>query len=242
MKTSNAVKKLLLLFILATTFSFAQDVKTTLTYLVHKPSRINKHTPVLIVMHGYGANETDLFQFSKQVGKDFLIFSLQAPQTLKDGGYCWFDIDRSSGVKKCNYQQLELSRAKVISFISNACAAYKADSSQVFLLGFSQGGSMAYDIAIFEPQKIKGIVSLSGLFVEDSKNIKTDWDKVAKVKLFIGHGTSDNLIPFADAQKNVDFFKSKKIENLSFLNYPIGHSIHADEVKDVLDWLEKNKN
>ncbi len=234
-------KYFLFVLISVCSFAYSQNVKTTLTYLVHKPAHLHKHSPVLIVMHGYGSNETDLMPFSKEVAKDFLIFSLQAPQTLKQGGYCWFDIDRSGGIKKCNYQQLGISKAQVLSFISNACAAYKADSTNVFLLGFSQGGSMAYDIAISVPQKIKGFVSLSGLFVEDSKNIKTDWQKVGKLKMFIGHGTTDDLITLSDAQKNAEFFKSKKAEYLTFSTYPIAHSIHPDEAKDVLNWLENNK-
>ena len=236
------MKKFLLLFIISTTLSFAQDVKTTFTYLVHKPNKLNKHTPILIVMHGYQASELDLFEFSKEVGKDYLIFSLQAPLVTKSGGYCWFDLQFLPNQKfKYDYKQTEEARNKVLAFIRAACLAYKTDSTNVFLLGFSQGAAMAYDIAVKAPEKIKGIVALSGVLIPETYSGKINEAALTKVKVFVAHGTADNIVNINDSQKSVEFLKSKKIENISYTTYDVGHSFHPNEVKDILNWLEKNK-
>jgi phospholipase/carboxylesterase len=219
--------------------SFAQKINTDLTYLVN-PSKEKNNAPVLILLHGYGSSEADLFDLSKALDDRFVTFSLRAPLNAKDVGYSWYDLNFLPNKQiTSNYTQAKESRAKILSFISNACKAYKADSTKVFLMGFSQGAIIAYDLALNSPKKIAGIMALSGKLLDDSKPAKMDTAAVAKVKFFVAHGYSDNVIDIKEAQKANEFLKEKKVRELSYKNYEMPHTLSGAELNDIKVWLKK---
>lgn len=218
----------------------SQSIKTTLTYFVNLPSKKTVKTPVLILLHGYGSNEEDLFDIAKTMDPRFITFSLRAPNATKEGGFCWYELEFLANQQfKYDYQQALLSKAKIMSFISNACKAYHLDSTQVFLMGFSQGSIMSYDIALSAPGKIKGVLALSGWIMEESKIQKTNLAELAKVKFFIGHGNSDNVIKIEEAEKADAFLKEKLVTDLTYKRYEIPHSISGQELNDIRTWLVK---
>lgn len=217
-----------------------QTINTSLTYSVSQPSKKTGKTPVLILLHGYGSNEADLFELAKTMDPKFITFSLRAPNPSREGGFCWYELEFLPDRQfKYDYQKAQESRQKILSFISNACKAYQLDSTQVFLLGFSQGAIMAYDIALNVPGKVKGIVALSGRMMEESKLRKTDPRQLARVKFFIGHGNSDNVIKPEEAVKAEAFLKEKQVTELTYKSYEMPHAISGQELNDLRAWLTK---
>lgn len=234
----NEFLKYLLVFLISHS-SFAQKVNTDLTYLVN-PSKAKSNPPVLILLHGYGSSEGDLIEVSKTLDERFLTFSLRAPFKGSEVGYSWYELTRTrTNEITSNYTELKESKAKILSFISNACKAYKADSTKVFLLGFSQGAIMAYDMALTNPKKIAGILALSGKMLEDSKTAMAETTSVAKIKFFIAHGNSDNVISIKEAEKASEFLKTKNIKEVTYKNYEMPHSISGAELNDIKTWLKK---
>src|SRR6478752_2320724 len=99
----------------------SQQIKTSLIYVVNKPAKVTAKTPVLIILHGYGSQETDSKDMAKTLSDRFLVFSLRAPHTTTVGGFCWFKMDFLPWAQfKNNYKEAEASKAKVLSFISQA--------------------------------------------------------------------------------------------------------------------------
>ena len=80
---------------------------------------------------------------------------------------------------------------------------------------------------------------LSGKLMKESKDQKIDWTKAAKTKYFIAHGNSDNVIKISEADSAVKFLKSKKVNELTFNNYEMPHSINGKELNDIKSWLKK---
>lgn len=227
----------LFFFFAGTTLS--QTVNTTLTYSVNLPGKKLAKTPVLIFLHGYGSNERDLFDLAKVFDPSFITFSLRAPLPASEG-FCWYPLEFLPNAQfRYDYEQAKQSRAKILSFISNACKTFHADSTQVFLLGFSQGSIMAYDIALAAPSKINGILALSGRIMEESKLPKTDSLKLSKIKMFIAHGKSDNVIKVEESEKAYKFFKEKNVSDLTYKTYEMPHSISGQELNDMKAWLIK---
>ncbi len=229
---------LLALFVL--NFTYAQKIATDLEYLVHEPAKKTDKAPVIIMLHGYGSNEADLFELSKSIGEKFYVFSLRAPFKGKDVGYAWYDLNFLPNKQlSYNYEQLGEGKAKILSFISNACKTFKADSTKVILMGFSQGAIAAYDIALTNPKKIKGVIALSGRMLEESKQGMSDQKEAQKTKLFIGHGYSDNIIDIKEAEKANEFLSSKGFKEVTFKKYEMPHSISGTELNDIKTWLKK---
>ncbi len=235
------IKKFLLsFFIFIVCITNSQTVTTDLTYKVNKPNVITKKTPVLIMLHGYSSNETDLFDIAKTIDERYIVFSLRAPYALKDGGFCWYDLQFLPQQQFThNYKEAKDSRKKILSFISSACKNFGVDSTQVFLMGYSQGSIMAYDVALASPYKIKGVIALSGLLLEETKALKTDWTKAINVKFFIAHGNSDNVIKIAEAEKVNTYLKTKKVIDVTYKNYEMPHAIMGNELNDIKKWLKK---
>src|SRR6187551_529611 len=131
----------------------AQTVTTSLAYVVNEPAKRNPKTPVLIMLHGYGSNENDLFDIAKTLDNRFITFSLRAPIKIDPDANAWFILNRSQGRPfTYNYQEVQESVMKIRSFISNACKAFHVDSTQVYILGFSQGAMLSYELAFRYPK------------------------------------------------------------------------------------------
>ena len=53
----------------------------------------DKLSPLVIMLHGYGSNEDDLFSFASDLPENYKIISLRAPYPLAYGGFSWYDIN-----------------------------------------------------------------------------------------------------------------------------------------------------
>jgi phospholipase/carboxylesterase len=231
----------IILFILCFNFllsGFSQKINTELIYLVKEPAKKTNNTPVIIMLHGYGSNESDLFDVSNALDSRFIVFSLRAPYPINGGGFSWYDMQFLPDQKfTYNYQQTKESRAKILSFISKACLAHGVDSTQVFLMGYSQGGIMAYDIALAASKKINGIMALSSYMLTETKLLKTDLLSLAKLKIFIAHGRYDNVIKITEAENATAFLKEKKVTNIVYSVYEMPHALTGKELNDIKQWL-----
>src|SRR6478609_1153301 len=103
----------------------AQTVTTSLAYVVNEPAKRNPKTPVLIMLHGYGSNENDLFDIAKTLDNRFITFSLRAPIKMDADANAWFILNRTQGQPfTYSYKEAQESVLKIKSFISNACKAF----------------------------------------------------------------------------------------------------------------------
>lgn len=234
------MKRLLIIALFGFTFSsIGQSIQTSFVYSVNPSNGIEKRPPLIIMLHGYRSNESDLFDISKSFDPRFLTISLRAPIAIEGGGFAWYHLDKKDGVHIYDYAEAKKSRDLILAFISKACKAYNADSTRVFIMGFSQGSIMAYDLALAGNGKIAGIIPLSGKMMAESKALKVDWIKLADLKLFIAHGSSDNVIPMDESKKAEAFFNEHHLKGITFKQYPIIHTISGDELNDLKRWLIK---
>ena len=130
---------------------------------ITRPSSLSKNAPLLIMLHGYGSDENDLFSFASELPEELFIISAKAPYPLQPFGNAWYAIhfDAPQGKWSDNEQALE-SRDLIAKFIDEVCENYPVDASNVTLLGFSQGTILSFATALTYPSKIKNVVALSG--------------------------------------------------------------------------------
>jgi len=131
-----------------------------MNYLVREPENIHAQTPILVLLHGYGSDENDLFSFTPDLPEDWLIVSFQAPHTTLNGGFSWYDIDLLDREKFINVPQAEESIELILKTIKEIKEKYKI-SGAVNLCGFSQGGILSYALAFRFPQLFHKIACLS---------------------------------------------------------------------------------
>ena len=70
-----------------------------LKFIVREPENITSQTQMLVMLHGYGSNEEDLFSFRHDLPEDWIIVSLRAPNNSDYEGFSWYDIDFNNAEK-----------------------------------------------------------------------------------------------------------------------------------------------
>ena len=209
-------------------------------YYIKRPSKLAGNAPLLIMAHGYGSDENDLFSFASELPENLFIISLRAPYTMQPYGNAWYAINFDAEMGKWNdNDQAEKSVNSIAKFIDYACNTYPVDPKNVTLLGFSQGTILSYAVALNYPDKVKNIIALSGYINEEILPDVIEEDDVSHLHFFCSHGSSDQVIPVEWARKTPDFLNSLKINHV-YSEYPVGHGVAPQNFHDFKNWLQKH--
>jgi len=214
---------------------------TPLVFIKREPKIKIAKPPVLILMHGLGSNEKDLFGLAAQIPDSFLVISLRAPYKHPFGKevFAWYSIEFSNNEYKIDLSQIEKSKAKIIKFIDDLEAKKLIDTKKIYLGGFSQGAIMSYEIALCKPESVKGIIVLGGRLPDGIENRIAKKEQLKNLRIFIAHGTEDKRIEFKKAEEANLYLKNFGLAP-SFNKYPIGHSISDQMWLDAMNWLKRN--
>ncbi len=207
-----------------------------LTYLVREPKIKIQNPPVLILLHGVGSNERDLFSFADVLPEKFLIISARGPYALGANRYAWYEVDFSTGKPVFNKDQEAKSRKTILTFIDQLKQLYNIDETQIYIGGFSQGAIMSYSVGLTHPEKVKGIIALSGRLLEEIKPIISKSEDLKQLEIFIAHGSQDRVLNVQYAHDAVGYLKNLGLATF-FREYNEGHSISREELGDLVNWL-----
>jgi phospholipase/carboxylesterase len=209
-----------------------------LDYFVQQPTLNSTAPPLIILLHGRGGNAANMFGLRDSFPNNYLIVSVQAPHQISASTYQWFDGFMRKGELIPDQKQLDSTRQLLTEFISAVVGKYKANSARVYLVGFSQGARMCYEVGLTAPEKLNGIGVLSGMMYDSLKPLIKMTAALKQLKIFIGHGTEDERIPFIYAHTASEYLKSIGL-NPEFHSYSMHHQIIADELNDLKVWLNK---
>ena len=212
----------------------------SLHYIIKEPKNVLEKNPVLILLHGYGSNEEDLFSFAKELPEEYFIISVRAPYDMQYGSYAWYSIDFDADENKfSNIPQAIVSRDRIANFIDEIILKYPIDSKKVTLIGFSQGCILSYAVALSYPEKISRIVAMSGYFNE--KITVEDFDKknLSNLKIYASHGTMDQVVPVDWHRKAKPILEKLGVE-MEYKEYPMAHGISPNNFFDMKKWLLDN--
>jgi len=209
-----------------------------LEYIIKTPEKELINPPLLILLHGYGSNEEDLFSFASQLPDELLIISARAPLSLGFGSYAWYSInfDATTNAKFSNLEEARESINKIEEFINFIIKKYRVNNNKIFLLGFSQGAILSYSIALRNPKLITNVLPLSGYINTELIPENLNPDLVNNLDLFISHGTVDQVLPIAWVRKSLPILDSLDI-NYTFNEYPIGHGVNPQNFNDFKKWI-----
>jgi phospholipase/carboxylesterase len=211
----------------------------SLHYLVREPKVKTEKVPLVILLHGVGSNEQSMFTLAGTLPDNFKVVSARGPLTLGTGSYAWFQVQFGANGPMINEAQAENARREIIRFIDDLKTVEEFDQEQVYLMGFSQGGIMSYNVAFTEPEKIKGIVVMGGRLLPEIKPLVVSEDRLKKLRVFVSHGKQDPVLPYAYAEGAVGYLKSKGLQP-NFHTYDEVHTINGKMLSDVVLWLNEN--
>ena len=209
-----------------------------LEYLSREPLEPSDHPPVLIMLHGYGSNEGDLFSFAQELPPELLIISVRAPLSLGFGSYAWYSINFEANSE--NFSNLEEAKTAlnlIDAFVQGIIDLYKPDEKRIFLMGFSQGTILSIAYALNHPGRVQHVLALSGYVNRKLINAPLESDSYTNLDFFVSHGSADQVIPVEWARRTPGFLDELNIEHV-YKEYPVGHGVAPQNFFDMLAWIK----
>lgn len=209
----------------------------SLTHIVRKPQTKTAKPPLLLLLHGLGSNEDDLFGLASHLDGRFLVVSARAPCVMMAGMYAWFNIEFTPQGIIPDLEQAEESRRLLIGFIDELVEAYDADPRSVYLMGFSQGAMMSLSIALLRPDKVSRVVAMSGRLPQHVIERAASPEALSKLEVFITHGAFDEVIPVENGRACRDELERLSVP-VTYSEYPMAHQVSMESLRDITGWLE----
>lgn len=204
--------------------------------VIRQPQQKTENPPLLVLLHGYGSNEMDLFSFAEELPKELLIVSLRAPFELGYNSYAWYAINLDNENNKfSDIVQAKKSISKIAATIEELKSKYDTNLNNTFLLGFSQGAILSYALSFHVPNAIQHVIALSGYL--HSELLPENLDPNIKTDYYISHGSVDQVIPVDWARKAPNFLNSINLQN-TYQEYPVGHGVNPENFFSFKKWIE----
>lgn len=209
----------------------------TLAHVVAHPGG-SEPLPTVIALHGHGANAQDLIGLAPHIAAGRTLWVCpQAQFTIEPGlyGFTWFQRGPDG---QRDPQQFEHTVEAVKDFIDEARARYPIDPARTVLLGFSQGGGLAYRIALAEPRRFAGLAALSTSLSDELAGTLEPGDGVGDLPVLVQHGENDPMIDVDRARQARERLRAIGVEP-EYHEYPMGHEIGQQSARDLSAWLER---
>ncbi len=213
------------------------EKRLSLTHQIAMPRNHTEKTPLLLLLHGFGANEDDLFSLAPYLDERFMIVSARAPVTIRPHSYAWFNLNFTPEGVIIDLEEARQNLNTLHKFISELIDSYQIDRHSVYLMGFSQGAMMSLAIALTYPGTATAVVSMSGRLLSHTFNGIPEKDALIGLPIFVAHGTRDEVLPIQharDARASLSEFPV----DLTYREYDMGHEISAESIDDIMRWLK----
>src|SRR2546426_3948741 len=199
----------------------------------------------VIWMHGLGADGHDFVDLVPALGlRDTPVRFVfpHAPMmavTINRGMVmrAWYDVRDDVGVRREDEAGVRESQQRIEALIARETARGVA-AKRLVLAGFSQGGAMALHTGLRHPERLAGVMALSG-FLPLADTLAAEAAPANRdVPIFMAHGTHDPMIPLARARRARAGLTGLGYP-VAWREYPMPHSVCAEEIADIAVWLGK---
>ena len=206
---------------------------------LYRPAAVDAPRPwLLVLMHGVGSNEQDLFGLAPYVPAPFHVLSLRAPYALGAGANAWFEFAvLPDGGRSINEPQEAASRALLAQTVDAAARQLGVPAARVVAGGFSQGGIMALALLLTRPDLLHGALVWHGRLLPQALGHAAPAEALAGRHLWVSHGVQDSVIPIASAHAIRDHARALPLA-LTYREYPGVHEIRPEELRDSMAWLQ----
>jgi len=210
-----------------------------LVHTLYQPQG-NGPFPTILTIHGRGANAFDLLGLAPYLcGGKFLMLCPQGPLETPIGpeaiGYAWYPMSIGGPP---DVEAILSSRKKLQAFLDACLKSYPVDPKNLVALGFSQGGVMAYSLALADSRRFAALAVLSSWLPKELVPRLNVTDAVQSLPTLVQHGAQDPVIEVGRARSSVETLRQLKVP-LTFREYEMGHEISPRTLADLSAWLEE---
>ena len=216
---------------------------------MHTPLIIEPQKPAdacVIWLHGLGADRYDFLPVAEALQESLMSTRFVLPQAPTravtiNGGYAmpsWYDIKAMSPARSISEDELNESADSVIALIE-AQRQSGIDSNRIFLAGFSQGGAVVLHTAYLKWQgPLGGVLALSTYAPTFSNELELSASQQRTPALCL-HGQYDDVVQNAMGRTAYEHLKRLGV-TVTWQEYPMGHEVLPEEIRDIGAWLTKH--
>lgn len=216
---------------------------------MHTPLIIEPQKPAdacVIWLHGLGADRYDFLPVAEALQESLMSTRFVLPQAPTravtiNGGYAmpsWYDIKAMSPARSISEDELNESADSVIALLKAQCQS-GIDSNRIFLAGFSQGGAVVLHTAYLKWQgPLGGVLALSTYAPTFSNEMELSASQQRTPALCL-HGQHDDVVQNAMGRTAYEHLKRLGVA-VTWHEYPMGHEVLPEEIRDIGTWLTKH--
>jgi phospholipase/carboxylesterase len=191
----------------------------------------------LVLFHGRGADERDLFPLLDLLDPERRLLGATArgPLSLPPGGAHWYVVRR---VGYPDPETFHATYPQLAAWLDGLLAEHGIAPGRAILGGFSQGSVMSYalGLGVGRPRPA-GIMALSG-FIPEVEGLELDLGKAAGLPVAIGHGTQDPVIPVEFGREARDRLTAAGAD-LTYRESPMPHTIDPAFLRELPGWARR---
>lgn len=193
--------------------------------------------PTILAMHGWGSNALDLMSLAPYIARGrCLMLCPQGPVEVEIGavnGYGWYELRMGAPP---DMEAMGRAANRLMRFVEAAIECYPVDRRKLVVMGFSQGGVMAYNLAVRHPDRFAALAALSTWFPEELAEHAGNRDALAQLPTMVQHGRADDMIDIGKARQSVERLRALKLP-LTYREYECAHEITVDAIRDLSTFL-----
>lgn len=198
----------------------------------------------IIWLHGLGADGHDFEPIVLELGlaEDLAVRFIfpHAPEravTINGGMVmrAWYDILGLDIRRDEDIEGLRTSETQVRALVEREVSRGVSEE-RIVLAGFSQGGAIALQAGVRHPRRLAGILALSTYLTLPEKLASEASPANGDCPIFMAHGTQDPVVPYEGGQLSRQTLEAQGYE-IEWREYPMPHSVCAEEIADISSWL-----
>lgn len=212
-----------------------------LTALVRRPQLTGpapaQGSPTLVMIHGRGANEGDIYELVPFVDRRVLVVAPRGPMQVDDnprGSWCW-SVQKSDGQPDPAILEESVRKLSALILQLSDLTGVKVDPTQVYIGGFSQGGLLSLEMAAQYPDLLAGILPQSGFSSPEAAQ-KLRAGSFRGKPAWVAHGTRDPILPVEKGRQVKEILEAGGVE-VSYKEYNFGHVTSPESRRDLANWL-----
>jgi phospholipase/carboxylesterase len=202
-------------------------------------------TAAVIWLHGLGADGSDFVPIVRELdltGCPAIRFVFPHAGTMPvtiNGGYvmrAWYDILGMDLVRREDEAGLRKSQRQIEQLIAREIER-GIPAGRIVLAGFSQGCAMTLQTGLRHPQKLAGLLCLSGYLPIHATLAAERSAMNQDTPIFMAHGRGDGVVTIDRAEHSRDFLQALGYQ-IEWHEYMMPHSVCAEEIADIGVWLK----
>lgn len=190
---------------------------------------------LLLLIHGWTGDENSMWIFTRGLPADYWMIAPRAPHSADSGGFSWRP-PQPARFSRPSLEMLKPAAEGLIRLVDEYSASVELEAGSFDLIGFSQGAAMVNTVAMLHPERVRKMGVLAGFVPSGFEGI-IDHKPLAGKKIFVAHGTQDEMVPVDRARASIDLLE-KAGAYVTYCEDEVGHKLSANCLRALEGFLK----